>query len=155
MPPSGSAEPSLYRLDTVQLLFDEQLSEVLVRKLTDIFPRALHVRLLDRGGASDPDVWALAREHGCILVTKDSDFHRLSLLHGAPPKVVWWRIGNCATADIAKLLTKHAEDIREFNIALHQTAAGAMNGLHLCVDPANIGLQPTAAGEMRSCSVSG
>jgi predicted nuclease of predicted toxin-antitoxin system len=99
----------------VQLLFDEQLSEVLVRKLADVFPHALHVRLLNRGGAPDPDVWALAREHGCILVTKDGDFHRLSLLHGAPPKVVWLRIGNCSTADIARLMTKHAEDIREFD----------------------------------------
>jgi predicted nuclease of predicted toxin-antitoxin system len=98
----------------VQLLFDEQLSEVLVRTLVDVFPHALHVRLLNRGGAPDPDVWELAREHGCILITKDGDFHRLSLLRGAPPKVVWLRIGNCSTADIARLLTKHAQDIREF-----------------------------------------
>lgn len=99
----------------MQLLFDEQLSEALVRKLADVFPNALHVRLLNRGGAPDPDVWELAREHRCILVTKDGDFHRLSLLHGAPPKVVWLRIGNCSTADIAQLLTKHAEDVRAFD----------------------------------------
>ena len=99
----------------MQLLFDEQLSEVLVRKLVDVFPHALHVRLLNRGGAPDPDVWELARAHGCVLVTKDGDFHRLSLLHGAPPKVVWLRIGNCSTADIARLLSQHAEDIREFD----------------------------------------
>jgi len=99
----------------VRLLFDEQLSEVLVRQLVDVFPRALHVRLLNRGGAPDPDVWEMAREHGCILVTKDGDFHRLSLLHGAPPKVLWLRVGNCATADIARLLTEHAEDIRTFD----------------------------------------
>ena len=99
----------------MRLLFDEQLSEGLVGKLVDVFPGALHVRLLRRGGASDRDVWELARGHDCILVTKDSDFHRLSMLHGAPPKVVWLRIGNCATADIARLLTTHAEDIREFD----------------------------------------
>lgn len=99
----------------MRLLFDEQLSEVLVRKLVDVFPHALHVRLLNRGGAPDPDVWELARAHGCVLVTKDGDFHRLSLLHGAPPKVVWLRIGNCSTADIVRLLTKYAEDIREFD----------------------------------------
>ena len=29
----------------MQLLFDEQLSEALVRKLADVFPNALHVRL--------------------------------------------------------------------------------------------------------------
>lgn len=121
MPRSGSVAQSLSRREAVQLLFDEQLSEVLVRKLGDVFPGALHVRLLNRGGAPDPDVWELAREHGCILVTKDGDFHRLSLLKGAPPKVVWLRIGNCATADIARLLTKHAEDIREFDVQADAT----------------------------------
>lgn len=99
----------------MRLLFDEQLSEDLVRRVADVFPRALHVRLLNRGGAPDPDVWEMAREHGCILVTKDGDFHRLSLQHGAPPKVVWLRIGNCSTVDIARLLVRHAEDIREFD----------------------------------------
>jgi predicted nuclease of predicted toxin-antitoxin system len=98
----------------VRLLFDEQLSEMLVRQLVAVFPGALHVRLLDRAGAPDSDVWQMAREHGCVLVTKDGDFHRLSLLRGAPPKVVWLRIGNCGTADIARLLTAHADDIREF-----------------------------------------
>ncbi len=46
----------------------------------------------------------------------DGDFHRLSLLHGAPPKVVWLRIGNCSTTHIARLLTEHAEDIRTFDV---------------------------------------
>ena len=98
----------------MRLLFDEQLSEGLVQKLADVFPGALHVRLLGRGGAPDPDVWEMAREHGCVLVTKDEDFHRLSLLRGAPPKIVWLRIGNCATDDISRLLSVHADDIRQF-----------------------------------------
>ena len=98
----------------MRLLFDEQLSEALVQKLADVFPGALQVRLLGRGGAPDPDVWEMAREHGCVLVTKDEDFHRLSLLRGAPPKVVWLRIGNCATDDISRLLRVHADDIRQF-----------------------------------------
>lgn len=98
----------------MRLLFDEQLSEALVQQLADVFPGALHVRLLGRGGAPDPDVWEMAREHGCVLVTKDEDFHRLSLLRGAPPKVVWLRIGNCTTADISRWLSVHADDLRKF-----------------------------------------
>lgn len=98
----------------MRLLFDEQLSETLIRKLAAVFPGALHVRLLERGGAPDSDVWEVARAHGCVLVTKDADFHRLSVLRGAPPKVVWLRIGNCTTMDIARLLTTHADDIRQF-----------------------------------------
>jgi predicted nuclease of predicted toxin-antitoxin system len=98
----------------VRLLFDEQLSEELVTALQDLFPESLHVRVLGQGGADDPVVWQLAVEHGCVLVTKDEDFHRLSVLRGAPPKVVWLRLGNCATADIARLLRDRVDDIRRF-----------------------------------------
>ena len=98
----------------MRLLFDEQLSEELVTALRDLFPESLHVRLLGKGGAADSVVWQLAVEHGCVLVTKDEDFHRLSVLHGAPPKVVWLRLGNCATGDIARLLRDHADDLRRF-----------------------------------------
>ena len=98
----------------MRLLFDEQLSEELVTAVRDLFPHSLHVRLLGHGGAADPIIWELAREHGCVLVTKDEDFHRLSVLRGAPPKVVWLRIGNCATADIARLLRDRTEELRRF-----------------------------------------
>ncbi len=98
----------------MRLLFDEQLSEELVAALRDSFPDSLHVRLLGKGGAADPIVWQLAREHGCLLVTKDEDFHRLSVLRGAPPKVVWLRTGNCATADIVRLLKDRADELLKF-----------------------------------------
>jgi len=99
----------------VRLLFDEQLSEALVDTLASVFPGALHVRLLGRGGSPDSEVWELARTHACLLVTRDADFHRMSLLRGAPPKVVWLRLGNCTTAAIARVLTSHADDIRDFD----------------------------------------
>jgi len=96
------------------LLFDEQLSEELVSLLADLFPDSLHVRFLGAGGAADLVVWQLARDHGCLLVTKDEDFHRLSVLRGAPPKVVWLRVGNCTTHDVAELLRNRAGDLRTF-----------------------------------------
>jgi predicted nuclease of predicted toxin-antitoxin system len=34
-------------------------------------------------------------------VSKDTDFHQRSFLFGGPPKVVWIRLGNCSTEDIA------------------------------------------------------
>lgn len=48
--------------------------------LADLFPDSPHVRLLGSGGAAV--IWQLARDHGCLLVTKDEDFHRLSVLRG-------------------------------------------------------------------------
>jgi predicted nuclease of predicted toxin-antitoxin system len=98
----------------VRLLFDERLSEGLVPLLHDLFPDSLHVRLLGAGGWPDSRIWQLAREHGCLLVTKDEDFHRLSVLRGAPPKVVWLRVGNCSTETLAGVIRRHADDIRRF-----------------------------------------
>ena len=83
----------------MRLLFDEQLSEELVKMLDDLFPDSLHIRLLGAGGAADLSVWQAAREH----------------------QVVWLRIGNCATEDIARLLRNRAEDIRRFETQSEET----------------------------------
>ncbi len=99
----------------VRLFFDEPLSEELCGLLADIFPGSLHVRLLGQGGAADSTVWDLARTHGCLLVSKDEDFHRLAILLGAPPKFVWIKLGNCSTGDIAELLRRRHGDIVRFS----------------------------------------
>ena len=99
----------------MRLLFDEQLSEALCDQLRDVFPDSVHVRPLAGASISDQRVWALAIEQGCLLVTKDEDFHRLSVLRGAPPKVVWIRLGNCSTADVAQLLRRHRDAIQAFD----------------------------------------
>jgi predicted nuclease of predicted toxin-antitoxin system len=81
----------------VRLLLDENLSESVLPAIADLYPESLHVRLLGAGGASDDIVWRLAKEHDCVLVTRDEDFLRLSIVRGAPPKVVWLALGNCTT----------------------------------------------------------
>jgi predicted nuclease of predicted toxin-antitoxin system len=98
----------------MRLLFDEQLSDALPAMLEDVFPGSLHVRTLVGVGASDSRVWELAVEHACLLVSKDEDFHRLSVLRGAPPKVVWIRLGNCTTEAVAVLLRRHESALRLF-----------------------------------------
>ena len=65
--------------------------------------------------AADAIVWDLARQHECLVVSKDEAFHRLALLRGAPPKFVWIRLGNCTTDDITQLLRRRHEDIIRFN----------------------------------------
>ena len=104
----------------MRLLFDEQLSEDLSKLLQDVFPSSLYVREIGAGGATDATVWQLAKEHVCLIVSKDEDFHRLSVLLGAPPKVIWVRLGNCSTEDIAQLLRQRHADIQRF--AEHEEA---------------------------------
>ena len=82
--------------------------------LAEIYPDSLHVEQIGLGGASDEAVWAAAAERTCVLVTKDEDFHRLSVLRGAPPKVIWIRLGNVPTEEVARLLRERREDILRF-----------------------------------------
>ncbi len=96
------------------LLFDENLSSRLVAGLVDLYPDCAHVG--DRGlaGRSDQAIWRHARDHGLIIVSKDEDFQRLSVLYGAPPKVVWIRLGNCSTVDLIRLLRHRRIEIDRF-----------------------------------------
>jgi predicted nuclease of predicted toxin-antitoxin system len=97
----------------MKLLFDQNLSPRLVEMLADCYPASTHVLPHTLDCASDEVVWAFAREHGYTLVTKDSDFHELSVLRGSPPKVVWMRVGNCSTIQIEAILRKHVPDIQK------------------------------------------
>ena len=98
----------------MRLLFDENLASRLTHDLVDLYPDSAHVLSLGLAGASDRDIWNRAATEGFVLVTKDEDFHRLSVLIGPPPKVIWIRLGNCATADIARLLRFRADEVRAF-----------------------------------------
>jgi predicted nuclease of predicted toxin-antitoxin system len=93
------------------LIFDQNLSPRLVSRLADLYQNSSHVEMVGLGSSFDTDVWTYARQHGYTIVTKDADFGELLLLHGFPPKVVWIRRGNCATADIEVLLRNRFEAI--------------------------------------------
>ena len=96
----------------MKLLFDENLAPSLVLALADIFPHSEHVARIGLGAAPDREVWEYAREHNYTLVSKDSDFHELSLMYGSPPKVVWIRRGNCTTRQIEFILRNKLENIK-------------------------------------------
>jgi predicted nuclease of predicted toxin-antitoxin system len=87
----------------VTLLFDANLSPALVRLLTEVYPGSEHV---DRVTArmTDEAIWRHAAKHGRIIVSKDTDFYSLAMVHGPPPKVIWLRVGNAGTMEIAALL---------------------------------------------------
>ncbi|HEX4185915.1 MAG TPA: DUF5615 family PIN-like protein [Stellaceae bacterium] len=96
------------------LLFDENLAARLVAELAILYPGCTHVGDQGLAGGSDRAIWQHARDHGLIVVSKDEDFQRLSVLYGAPPKVIWIRLGNCSTADIARLLSERRNEIGRF-----------------------------------------
>lgn len=90
------------------LLFDQNLSHRLPRRLEDLFPESRHVRYLQLDQSSDDVLWVYAAEHGLCIVTQDSDFVERSRLYGAPPKVVWLRCGNSTPQQVEAILKKNA-----------------------------------------------
>lgn len=99
----------------MKLLFDANLSPRLVSLTRKDFPGASHV--FDCGGleGDDRSIWDYARRNGSAIVSKDSDFHHMSLVLGAPPKVVWLRVGNLGTHAIARILRHRRDWIAQFH----------------------------------------
>jgi predicted nuclease of predicted toxin-antitoxin system len=98
----------------VKLLLDQNLSPRIVDGLPPQLEGSTHVRNVGLSAASDQAVWDFASERGFTVVSKDGDFHQMSFLYGAPPKVVWLRIGNCTTEAVADLLRSRTADLLSF-----------------------------------------
>ena len=99
----------------MRLLLDQNVSQTLVHKLASLYPDSVHVFEVGLDSAGDEAVWDYAANNSLIIVSKDSDFSRRSLLLGHPPKVVWGRRGNCSTREIEELLRDRHEDMKRFN----------------------------------------
>jgi predicted nuclease of predicted toxin-antitoxin system len=84
--------------------------------------------------ADDLSIWNHARDNGFTIVSKDSDFHNMSFVLGAPPRVIWLRIGNCATAVVERVLRGRLPEIQVFE----KTADAAF----LVVDPRDSNTRP-------------
>ena len=95
----------------MKLLFDHNLSPLLVKSLADIYPDSNHVHPLGLDQVPDKEIWEYARRESFLIVTKDADFSDLCMLLGFPPKVIWIRRGNCRTSDIEVMLRHHYSDI--------------------------------------------
>lgn len=99
----------------MKLLFDENLSPALPRRIVELFPDSVHVRDVGMKATDDPIVWDYAKDNGFMIVSKDADMHDLSLVFGNPPKVVWLRLGNCSTRQVEELLRRDFDVIKLFH----------------------------------------
>ena len=95
----------------MKLLLDENLSRRIVPLLVTDFPGTTQIALLGMERASDSEIWQFAKDNDFVIVTKDADFYDLSLLHGAPPKVIWLKSGNVAKAEVVGVLLRNREEI--------------------------------------------
>ena len=78
----------------MKILFDQNISFRLIRKINDIFPLAKQVRELNLENSTDRQIWEFAKENDYTIITFDADFYDFSIVWGHPPKIVWIRTGN-------------------------------------------------------------
>jgi predicted nuclease of predicted toxin-antitoxin system len=112
----------------VKLLFDENPSPDLAAALADLYPESEHVHHCGLGSSDDLAVWGYAKGNGFAIVSKDSDFQERSVLQGHPPKIIWLRVGNCASAEIEVLLRSASSAITRFG-AQEQERAWFLSGV--------------------------
>jgi len=98
----------------VRLLLDENLSDVIVRRIIDLYPDSAHVKTLLLTNTDDSIIWEYAKTNNFVIVSKDSDFHQRSLLYGHPPKFIYLRIGNSPTSKIVQILRDNFDIIIQF-----------------------------------------
>lgn len=98
----------------MKLLFDNNLSYKLVSRLSDLFPDSKHVVDVGLDEANDDKVWQYAKENGYVIMSKDADFNDLSIIYGAPPKVIWIKAGNCKLSFVEMLVRQNCNELLKF-----------------------------------------
>lgn len=98
----------------MRLLFDQNISFRIIKKLIDLFPDCKHVSDCGLMDKDDLDIWKYAKKNNYSIVTFDSDFYDMSIINGHPPKIIWIRSGNLLTEEIVKLMMRNAYAIEIF-----------------------------------------
>lgn len=76
----------------MKLLLDENRSDRIIDKITDLYPDSQHVKTLGLINTDDGVIWEYAKTNNFVIVSKDSDFPQRSLLYGHPPKFIYQRL---------------------------------------------------------------
>ena len=98
----------------MKLLFDQNVSPRILRKIATDFPSSTHVRFEGLTNASDISIFNFAKDNQYTLVTFDYDFVDLALINGFPPKIIWLHTGNLTTQFIVELLKENIKNIEVF-----------------------------------------
>ncbi len=98
----------------MKLLLDQNLSFRMLQQLLPAYPGSFQVEAVGLDHSDDIAVWKYAKDNGFTLLTKDSDFHELTVLHGSPPKVIWLKCGNKPNWYVTALLIRHRDEVAAF-----------------------------------------
>lgn len=98
----------------MNLLFDQNISFRILKWIDDIFPGSISVHDLEFDNPHDLEIWKFAKLNNYAIVTFDADFIDISNLRGYPPKIIWLRLGNTSTKNIADRIRAEHENIVNF-----------------------------------------
>ena len=82
---------------SVKLLRDENLSDKIIARISDLFPDCTHVKSVELMRADDATIADWANGHGFSIVSKDTDFYQRSVALGFAVKVYLatrWKLRN-------------------------------------------------------------
>lgn len=99
----------------MRLLFDENISYRILKKLANDYPDSAQVKRLGLESKDDHEIWQFAKEEGFTIVTFDADYIDIAALKGHPPKIIWLRLGNTTTDAIALVLKLRKSEIIDFH----------------------------------------
>lgn len=99
----------------MKVLIDQNISHRIIPFLAEYFDILTHVRETGLMNSYDYQIFMYAREtkYDAIL-TLDEDFQHHILIHNAPPKVIWLRVGNCSTKHLSDVIIQNIGDINAF-----------------------------------------
>ena len=98
----------------MKLLFDQNISYKVVRRIQDIFPECSHISKIGLHNSSDIAIWNFAKENNYCIITFDYDFIDFSILKGAPPKIIIIKKGNTKTENLASFIITYKNQIEDF-----------------------------------------
>ncbi|MCS6822017.1 MAG: DUF5615 family PIN-like protein [Microscillaceae bacterium] len=98
----------------MKLLLEQNISYKVLKELNEHFPESAQAGRIGLGQAGDREVWNFAKVHGYTLVTYEATFHEISLLLGAPPKVIWLKCEDTSPKNVACILIKNKNIIENF-----------------------------------------
>ena len=98
----------------MKLLFDQNVSHRIIKRLEADFSDCEQIRKLKLENKSDKEIWTFAAQNNFVVVTFDADFYEFSNLYGHPPKIIWLRFGNNTTSGIAQVLIEKKHLIKDF-----------------------------------------
>jgi predicted nuclease of predicted toxin-antitoxin system len=98
----------------MKLLFDQNISYRILKRIEVSFPGSNHVSLIGLHNTSDIDIWNYAKLNSYHIVTFDVDFSNISTFKGVPPKIIWLRMRDMRLRNISALIHEKTPVIKDF-----------------------------------------